>query len=190
MQYGEEGCRLSSFWIRLRNIEPLMSGVVLRYFPPFPPFSASGFRVRVHTYMTSGPFYCWYFLLLKLRIFLCYLGFQVGDGYSLLCSKKQPPRHTHAIVSICSRSPFCTQLSKQVCRGRVWFFIFLLNSESGRATIAAKRRGIILEEANPMSGVFRNIEPPPPSSPPGECVSPAFGAEGRHTRWLEGGGGQ
>jgi hypothetical protein len=26
-----------------------------------------------------------------------------------------------------------------------------------------------------MSGVFQNIDPPPPS-PPGECVPPAFGA--------------
>jgi hypothetical protein len=35
-----------------------------------------------------------------------------------------------------------------------------------------------------MSGVFQNIDPPPPS-PPGEC------AGGGHTRWVEkGGGGQ
>jgi hypothetical protein len=39
------------------------------------------------------------------------------------------------------------------------------------------RRGIILQEANPVSGVFRNIDPPTPS-PPGECVPPAFGAGG------------
>ncbi len=26
------------------------------------------------------------------------------------------------------------------------------------------RRGIILQEANPMSGVFQNIDPPPPSA--------------------------
>ncbi len=48
------------------------------------------------------------------------------------------------------------------------------------------RRGIILEKANPMSGVFRNIDPPGPTpSPPGECVHPAFGAVGRHTRQVE-----
>jgi hypothetical protein len=39
-----------------------------------------------------------------------------------------------------------------------------------------------------MAGVFQNIDPPPPS-PPGECVSPAFGAGGGHTRWVERGGG-
>jgi hypothetical protein len=32
-----------------------------------------------------------------------------------------------------------------------------------------------------MSGVFQNIDPPTPS-PPGECVPPAFGAGGGHTR--------
>jgi hypothetical protein len=35
-----------------------------------------------------------------------------------------------------------------------------------------------------MAGVFQNIDPPPPS-PPGECVPPAFGAGGGHTRWVE-----
>jgi hypothetical protein len=41
-----------------------------------------------------------------------------------------------------------------------------------------------------MAGVFQNIDPPPPP-PPGECVPPAFGAGGGHTRWLERGvGGQ
>jgi hypothetical protein len=35
-----------------------------------------------------------------------------------------------------------------------------------------------------MAGVFQNIDPPFPS-PPGECVPPAFGAGGGHTRWLE-----
>jgi hypothetical protein len=42
-----------------------------------------------------------------------------------------------------------------------------------------------------MSGVFRNIDPPIPS-PPGESVTPAFGAGGGgHTRWVERGvGGQ
>jgi hypothetical protein len=37
-----------------------------------------------------------------------------------------------------------------------------------------------------MSGVFRNIDPPPPS-PPGECVP--FGAGGGHTRSVERGWG-
>jgi hypothetical protein len=39
-----------------------------------------------------------------------------------------------------------------------------------------------------MAGVFQNIDPPPPS-PPGECVPPAFVAGGGqysgHTRWVE-----
>jgi hypothetical protein len=35
-----------------------------------------------------------------------------------------------------------------------------------------------------MPGVFRNIDPPTPSLP-GECVPPAFGAGGGHTRWVE-----
>jgi hypothetical protein len=35
-----------------------------------------------------------------------------------------------------------------------------------------------------MSLVFQNIDPPPPS-PPGECVTPAFVAEGGHTRRAE-----
>ncbi len=39
-----------------------------------------------------------------------------------------------------------------------------------------------------MAGVFQNIDPPPPS-PPGECVLPAFGAGGGHTCWLERGWG-
>jgi hypothetical protein len=47
-----------------------------------------------------------------------------------------------------------------------------------------------------MSGVFQNIDPPPPHSPPSvyECVPPppAFGAGGGHTRcdgeWAGGGG--
>jgi hypothetical protein len=40
-----------------------------------------------------------------------------------------------------------------------------------------------------MSGVFQNIDSPPPS-PPGECVRLWYG--GGHTRWVErwvGGGG-
>ena len=41
-----------------------------------------------------------------------------------------------------------------------------------------------------MAGVFQYIDPPPPS-PPGVCVPPAFGAGGGHTRWVERGvGGQ
>ena len=36
-----------------------------------------------------------------------------------------------------------------------------------------------------MSGVFQNIDP----SPPDECVPPAFGAGGGHTRWAERGWG-
>jgi hypothetical protein len=39
-----------------------------------------------------------------------------------------------------------------------------------------------------MSVVFRNIDPPPPS-PPGECVPPAFGVGGGHTRQGERGWG-
>jgi hypothetical protein len=39
-----------------------------------------------------------------------------------------------------------------------------------------------------MAGVFQNIGPPPPS-PPGECVPPAFGAGGGHTRLVERGWG-
>ncbi len=35
-----------------------------------------------------------------------------------------------------------------------------------------------------MSGVF-----PPPPSPPGECVPPAFGTGGGHPRWVERGWG-
>jgi hypothetical protein len=35
-----------------------------------------------------------------------------------------------------------------------------------------------------MSGVFQDIDPPP-TSPPGECVPPAFGAGGGHTSWVE-----
>ena len=35
-----------------------------------------------------------------------------------------------------------------------------------------------------MAGVFQNIDPLPPS-PPGKCVTPAFGAGGGHTGWVE-----
>jgi hypothetical protein len=35
-----------------------------------------------------------------------------------------------------------------------------------------------------MCGVFQNIDPPP-LSPPGECIPPAFGAGEGHTRWVE-----
>jgi hypothetical protein len=40
-----------------------------------------------------------------------------------------------------------------------------------------------------MSGVFRNIDPPPPHRPASVCVPPAFGAGGKHTRWVERGWG-
>jgi hypothetical protein len=39
-----------------------------------------------------------------------------------------------------------------------------------------------------MSGVFQNIDPPPPS-PPGECVPPAFVAGGTHSLGGDWGGG-
>jgi hypothetical protein len=38
-----------------------------------------------------------------------------------------------------------------------------------------------------MAGVFQNIDPLPLTA--GECVPPAFGAGGGHTRWLERGVG-
>jgi hypothetical protein len=41
-----------------------------------------------------------------------------------------------------------------------------------------------------MSGVFRNIDPPPPPpNRPASVYTPAFGAGGVHTRWVERGGG-
>ncbi len=40
-----------------------------------------------------------------------------------------------------------------------------------------------------MSCVFQNIDPPPPS-PPGDCVPPAFVAGGGHTRRVERGDGE
>ncbi len=52
-----------------------------------------------------------------------------------------------------------------------------------------KRREIILLEANPMSGVFRNIDPhPPPPCPASVSVPPAFGAgEDTLAGWNGGG---
>jgi hypothetical protein len=50
------------------------------------------------------------------------------------------------------------------------------------------RRGILLREANRMSGVFRNIDPQPPHRPPSVYPS-AFGAGGKHTRGAERGWG-
>jgi hypothetical protein len=35
-----------------------------------------------------------------------------------------------------------------------------------------------------MSGVFQNIDPPPPHRP-ARLYPPAFGAGGGHTRWVE-----
>jgi hypothetical protein len=40
-----------------------------------------------------------------------------------------------------------------------------------------------------MSGVFRNIDPPPPPHRPASMYPPAFGAGGGHTRWVERGWG-
>jgi hypothetical protein len=42
-----------------------------------------------------------------------------------------------------------------------------------------------------MSGVFQNIDSPPPHRPASVYTPPppAFGAEGGHTRWLERGWG-
>jgi hypothetical protein len=53
----------------------------------------------------------------------------------------------------------------------------------------SSRREIILQEANPMSGVFQNIDPPPPHCPASVCTPPPFGAGGGHTRWVERGVG-
>jgi hypothetical protein len=49
----------------------------------------------------------------------------------------------------------------------------------GGSTKAVER---LLSEANPMTGVFQNIDPPPSPLPPGVSVPPAFGAGGGHTR--------
>jgi hypothetical protein len=51
-------------------------------------------------------------------------------------------------------------------------------------SIDLRRREIILQEANPMSGVFQNIDPPPPHRP-ASSYPPAFGAGEGHTRWVE-----
>ncbi len=59
-----------------------------------------------------------------------------------------------------------------------------INFKTGFDKNRVHRKEIILYEANPMSGVFRNIDPPP-TSPFGDCVPPAFGAGGGHTRRVE-----
>ncbi len=46
------------------------------------------------------------------------------------------------------------------------------------------RREIILYEANPMSGVFQNIDPPPPHCP-ASVYGGTSGVVGGHTRWVE-----
>ncbi len=51
------------------------------------------------------------------------------------------------------------------------------------------RREIKLLEANPMSGVFQNIDPPPPHRPASVSPPPDFGAGGGRTRWVERGWG-
>jgi hypothetical protein len=70
-------------------------------------------------------------------------------------------------------------------------YLFLVHVK-GRAKAGRwQRLWIILYDANPMSGVFRNIDPPPPHRPASVYVPPAFGAGGGHTRWMERGwGGQ
>jgi hypothetical protein len=56
--------------------------------------------------------------------------------------------------------------------------------------VSATRRGIILWEANPMSGVLRTMDPVPPH-PPASVLPFAFAAWGGHTRWVDRGvGGQ
>jgi hypothetical protein len=40
-----------------------------------------------------------------------------------------------------------------------------------------------------MSGVFRNIDPPPPLHRPASVYPHAFGTGGGHTRWVERGRG-
>ncbi len=57
-----------------------------------------------------------------------------------------------------------------------------------RYSASFSRRGIILQEANPMSGVFQKINPPPPHRP-ASVYPPAFGAGGANTRWAERGWG-
>ncbi len=58
----------------------------------------------------------------------------------------------------------------------------------GKQAERESRRGIILYEANPMSGVFRNIDPPHPSRPASAYPQPLV-LGGGHTHWVEGGGG-
>ncbi len=48
--------------------------------------------------MTSGPFSCWYFLLLKLRIFWCYLSLQIMA--ILCCVAKNSLRGTVRILTL------------------------------------------------------------------------------------------
>ncbi len=40
-----------------------------------------------------------------------------------------------------------------------------------------------------MAGVFQNIDPPPTPLTARRVCTPAFGAGGGHTRWVEKGGG-
>jgi hypothetical protein len=50
------------------------------------------------------------------------------------------------------------------------------------------RRGIILEEANPMSGVFRNVDPPPPHPLASVYPPPLVRGEDTLAGWRRGGG--
>ncbi len=79
------------------------------------------------------------------------------------------------------------------CKNKLLFTYVLHSSllswhefaQDGRVRL--DRRGIILQEANPMSDVFRNIDP----SPPGECVYPPpslVRGEGTLAGWRGGGG--
>jgi hypothetical protein len=55
---------------------------------------------------------------------------------------------------------------------------YLIKRNSPVDTLAS--RGIVPKEANPMYGVFQNIDPPPPSLP-GECVPPRHWCGGEDT---------
>jgi hypothetical protein len=66
--------------------------------------------------MTSGPFYCWYFLLLKLQIFLCYLGFQVMA--ILCCVAKNSLRGTALYLHKCEQ--YLTIISVGAGNEPVW----------------------------------------------------------------------